>query len=164
MSSAALVLNASYEPLGLVSRQRAVVLVLDDKAEIVEESDEPVRSEYVKLRAPLVVRLLAFVKVPYKRAKVNKRTVLARDGGRCGYCLGKAESIDHIFPRAKGGQHEWLNVVAACLKCNNKKGDRLLADIGWTLRVTPFVPTSALSLIVKSVVHPSWESYLTPVA
>lgn len=162
MSTAALVLNASFEPLCLVSRQRAVVLILDEKAEIVSASDEEVRSLHVQVRAPLVVRLLHYVKVPFKkRAKLNKRSVLARDGGKCGYCLKKAESIDHIVPRALGGTHEWLNVIASCLKCNNKKGHKLFSELGWTLKITPTVPHATFWLIVKGGnVEKEWEPYL----
>ena len=93
----ALVLNATYEPLCVVSQRRAVVLVLTGKAVAVESSDDELHSERLSLRVPLVVRLARFVRVPYRGAvPLTRRAVFARDGGRCVYCLAPATSIDHV--------------------------------------------------------------------
>ncbi|MEZ5136086.1 MAG: HNH endonuclease [Acidimicrobiales bacterium] len=125
----ALVLNASFEPLGVVSGRRAVVLVLGDKAEVVHETGLVLHSERATVALPSVIRLRHYVRVPHqRRAALNRRAVFLRDGGRCQYCGRRAESIDHVVPRSRGGAHSWDNVVAACRRCNSAKRDRLLED------------------------------------
>lgn len=110
----ALVLNASMEPLAVVSARRAVVLVLASKAEVVHEDGAWFRSERLALRAPTVVRLTRYVHVPRRVATgLSRRAVFVRDGGRCQYCGAPAEDVDHVVPRSRGGEHRWENVVAA---------------------------------------------------
>jgi hypothetical protein len=104
----ALVLNATFEPLGIVSSRRAVLLVLDTKAELLHATERVFRAERVTVPEPSVVRLIRYVKVPYNyRVAVNRRTVFARDGGKCQYCGASAENLDHVIPRSKGGPHTW---------------------------------------------------------
>lgn len=160
----ALVLNASFEPLSVVSARRATVLVLAEKVDLVAASGEQLHSEHLTVDVPSVVRLRQYVKVPYtRRAPLNRRAVFARDGGRCQYCGDAAESIDHVVPRAKGGPHDWDNVVAACRPCNVRKRDRLLHETSMTLRSTPRAP-SGNAWITVSVgrVPEDWEPYLSP--
>ena len=159
---ATLLLNASYEPIRLIPSRRALVLVIAEKAEILEEGDQLFRSARCSMRAPTVIRLLRYVTVPYRRrAALNLRSVLARDGGRCQYCGDAAASIDHVVPRARGGTHVWENVVAACLRCNGKKADQTLAQLGWTLHRKPFAPKDTRWIVLGVVaVEPEWESYL----
>lgn len=160
--SRALVLNASYEPLSVVSARRATVLMLAEKADLVAPSGMQFHSERLVIDVPSVVRLRQFVKVPFRRrAALNRRAVFARDGGRCQYCDGPAESIDHVIPRAKGGQHTWENVVAACRPCNVRKRDRLLADTNMTLRSTPIAPRGFAWIVVSvGLVPDDWAPYL----
>src|SRR6266508_763674 len=121
----ALVLNATYEPLAIVSARRATVLVLAAKAELVQASDLTFHSQRLTVAVPSVVRLRRFVRVPYhRRLAVSRRAVMARDNGSCQYCGRFADSIDHIVPRSRGGTHIWENVVAACRSCNLRKRDR----------------------------------------
>jgi 5-methylcytosine-specific restriction endonuclease McrA len=160
--SRSLVLNATYEPLGVVSARRAVVLVLDDKAEVIHSNGQSFRSERLSIAAPSVIRLRYFVRVPYqRRAPLNRRAVFLRDGGRCQYCGKKAESIDHVVPRSRGGEHSWENVVAACSRCNTAKRDRMLHETHMHLRSRPQVPRN-LSWVEVSVgyVPEHWEQYL----
>src|SRR3546814_18010380 len=110
-----LVLNATYEPLSIVPSRRAAVLVLGHKADALHDTGEALHSEHLTVPLPSVVRLRSFVKVPYRRrAPLNRRGIFARDDHMCQYCGAAAESIDHVVPRSRGGQHEWENVVAAC--------------------------------------------------
>ena len=157
-----LVLNATYEPLCVVSARRAVVLVLAEKADVLHDSDEDMRSERLALKVPSVIRLRYFVKVPFRRrSALNRRAVFARDGGRCQYCGAAAESIDHVVPRAKGGTHTWENVVAACRPCNTAKRDRLLSETSMVLRRRPSVPRELTWITVAvGTIPPHWEPYL----
>src|SRR3954468_18034295 len=162
--SRALVLNTTYEPLCVVSARRAVVLVLNEKADLVSQTGEAMHSERLTISIPSVIRLRSFVRVPYRRrSALNRRAVFARDGSRCQYCAAPAESIDHVVPRSRGGQHVWENVVAACRACNTRKRDRMLADTSMTLRRRPVAPRE-LSWITVAVGHvpDDWEPYIQP--
>jgi len=162
--SRALVLNTTFEPLCVVSARRAVVLVLTEKADLVSDSGDAMHSERLTVQVPSVIKLRTFVRVPYRRrAALNRRAVFARDGSRCQYCAGPAESIDHVVPRSRGGEHIWENVVAACRPCNTRKRDRLLSETTMKLRRRPSVPRE-LSWITVAVsrVPDDWEPYLQP--
>jgi 5-methylcytosine-specific restriction endonuclease McrA len=160
--SRALVLNASFEPLCVVSARRALLLVLDAKAELLHGTGRQFRSERAAFPEPSVVRLDHYIKVPYQtRIALNRRAVFARDGHRCQYCGSAAENIDHVIPRSRGGSHAWDNVVAACRRCNTRKRDRLLEESGMKLRHTPSVPRErAWMLVASGLVRPDWEPYL----
>lgn len=158
-----LVLNASYEPLGVVAVRRAVVLVLTEKAVVVECGLLVLHSERQAIAAPSVVRLRRYVRVPYRRmVPLSRRAVMDRDRHLCAYCAGRADTIDHVLPRSRGGRHEWVNVVAACASCNHRKGDRLLSELGWALTRPPAEPPAAVAMIVGWAARdPVWERYLS---
>src|SRR5690606_27613318 len=152
--SRALVLNATFEPLCVVSDRRAVVLVLGQTAEVLHASDALMHSAHLVMAVPSVVRLRRFVRVPYRwNTPLNRRSIFARDGHRCQYCDGPAESIDHVVPRSRGGRHTWDNVVAACRPCNVRKRDRLLEETSMRLRQAPVEPrgTSWLTIAVGAL-------------
>lgn len=146
-----LVLNASYEPLAVVPVRRAVILVLTEKA-VMEHADDdkPIRSASRQLPTPLVVRLLRFVRVPYRRKMPWSRSgVLERDNHRCGYCGSRASSIDHVVPTSRGGAvRSWRNTVAACLPCNQLKADRTPAEAGLRLSIEPYEPKVHTALVL----------------
>ncbi len=135
-----LALNASFEPLTLVPVRRALRLVLDGKAEIVERDGKRLmRSASLTVPRPAVIRLVRFVHVPRKfRRQVTNTFLFARDGYRCQYCgRGTAEfkfreclTRDHLIPLSRGGTNEWRNVVTACSTCNTRKGNRLPEQCG----------------------------------
>lgn len=160
--TSALVLNATYEPLCVVSGRRAVVLVLGDKAEVLHESADRMHSARLSVPVPSVLRLTTYVRVPVRRrAPLNRRAIFARDGGRCQYCSAPAESIDHVVPRSRGGEHTWENVVAACRACNTRKRDQLLAETRMKLHRRPVAPRHLTWItIVAGSVPPAWEPYL----
>jgi 5-methylcytosine-specific restriction endonuclease McrA len=159
---AALVLNATYEPLCVVPLRRAVVLVLAEKAVVVESSQDVMHSERLSLPVPTVVRLSRFVRVPYRReVPLTRRAVLERDAHRCVYCGLRADTIDHVRPRSRGGPHHWTNVVAACARCNHRKGDRLLGELGWHLPAPPVAPPPTVAVVMGwTTREPSWAQYL----
>jgi 5-methylcytosine-specific restriction endonuclease McrA len=155
-----LVLNATHEPLAVVAAKRAVVLVLKEKAEILESNGMVFRSQFLEIPAPSVVRLNYFVKVPYRaRASLTRRAVFARDEWSCQYCGGAAENVDHVVPRSLGGMHTWENVVASCRRCNARKENRLHHEVGLHLRRRPYAPRDGLRLSLGRL-EPEWEPYL----
>ena len=162
ISDPALVLNASYEPLCVVSGRRAAVLVLTAKAVPVAAGEAVLHSERTVLAVPVVVRLARFVKVPYRpTVPLTRKAVFARDGGRCLYCGAAATSLDHVVPKSRGGPHTWENVVSACSRCNHVKADRGIAELGWRLRAVPTAPTGAAWRVVGARrVDPRWRPYL----
>jgi 5-methylcytosine-specific restriction endonuclease McrA len=157
-----LLLNASFEPLCVVSIRRAVVLVLKDKAEIVARNGAELHAERVTVPVPSVIRLTHFVRVPHRnRVPLSRRAVFVRDGYRCQYCNRTAENIDHVVPRSRGGTHSWENVVASCRSCNARKEDRLLSEVGLRLRRAPRAPHASLWLVATAgALDPAWEPYL----
>jgi 5-methylcytosine-specific restriction endonuclease McrA len=160
--SRALVLNATYEPLCVVPTRRALLLVLQAKAEQLAATGRVFHSSRVTLDEPSVVRLSYFVRVPHQaHVALNRRAIFARDGHRCQYCGAQAENIDHILPRSKGGPHSWDNVVAACRRCNARKRDHLLEETGMKLRRQPATPLGRVwALAALGAVLPDWEPYL----
>jgi 5-methylcytosine-specific restriction endonuclease McrA len=158
-----LILNATYEPLSVVPCRRAVVLVARGRASVIAHRDEVWRSVSVELVVPSVVRLNSFVKVPYERIiPVSRRAVFGRDGHKCQYCGGPAESLDHVLPRSRGGLHTWDNVVACCRRCNLGKGDRTMGDAGLSLARRPTVPHRYSWIYASAgyVLDPTWQPFL----
>jgi 5-methylcytosine-specific restriction endonuclease McrA len=143
-------LNASFEPLTLVPVRRALRLVIDGKAEIVESDGHGVvRSASLAVPRPTVIRLVKFVHVPRKfRRQVTNTFLFARDRYTCQFCgrreneLRQRECLtrDHLVPLSRGGTNAWTNVVTACSTCNTRKGNRLVEESGLTLRTVPLEP------------------------
>jgi 5-methylcytosine-specific restriction endonuclease McrA len=162
--SRVLLLNATFEPLAVVTAKRAVVLMLTGKAECIEAAlDEVFHSENLVLPAPSVMRLSRYVRVPYRRAvPMTRAGVLRRDARRCGYCGRRADTIDHVIPRSRGGTHTWDNCVAACRTCNSRKADKMLVELGWNLAFVPRPPERAAGGILVLAVEPlpAWEPWL----
>ncbi len=159
--SATLLLNATYEPLHVVTHRRAVVLVLSGKADVVSEGTGELHSERLTVPVPSVIRLRYYVRVPFRaHLPLTRRNVVARDKHRCAYCGSKGDTVDHVVPRSRGGEHVWQNVVAACGPCNGRKADRTLDELGWTLRVTPHAPSGWSWLLVGVTADPAWEPWL----
>jgi 5-methylcytosine-specific restriction endonuclease McrA len=159
----ALVLNATMEPLCVVPARRAVVLVLAAKADVIETNGHRFRSAELDLAAPSVVRLRSYVRVPYRaRIPMTRAALMHRDRFRCAYCGAKADTVDHVVPRSRGGDHSWENCVAACSTCNHRKADHLLTELGWTLRSVPVPPKGQHWRLLSSVkeLDPAWVRYL----
>jgi len=145
-----LTLNASFEPLTLVPVRRALRLVIDGKAEIVESDARRIlRSEHLEVPQPSVIRLVRFVHVPRRfRRQVTNTFLFARDRYTCQYCgrtereFGFRECLtrDHLVPISRGGTNDWANVVTACSSCNTRKGNHLPEECGLTLLHRPFEP------------------------
>lgn len=164
--SSVLVLNATYEPLSVVSVRRAVVLLLKEKAEIVEAAEAELRSEHITMPKPLVIRLVYFVRIPYRISlPLTRRTVLARDHYTCQYCgdqpSRKDLTVDHILPRSRGGHTTWENVVTACQRCNGRKGGRTPEEANMRLQSMPAKPRYvALAMVESPTAHQAWRKYI----
>ncbi|MFZ9629341.1 MAG: HNH endonuclease [Ilumatobacteraceae bacterium] len=159
---AALVLNASYEPLSVVPARRAACLVLADKADLVADDGTALHSAHLVVMSPSVVRLRYHVRVPYqRRTSLSRRAVFARDEFTCQYCGGYADSIDHVVPRSRGGQNTWENVAAACRPCNLRKRDRTPTEAGMNLFRPPRAPRGEAWVTVSVARVPDeWKPYL----
>nr|WP_246127541.1 HNH endonuclease [Amycolatopsis rhizosphaerae] len=160
-----LLLNATYEPLTALSLRRAVVLVMCGKAEVVhgDPAGLTVHAATVSLPVPSVIRLSTYVRVPYRaQVPLTRAGLMHRDRYRCAYCGGRAETIDHVIPRSRGGPHSWQNCVACCAKCNHRKADKLLSELGWQLRVVPTAPHGPhwRLLVHSGEADPLWRPYL----
>ena len=150
---AVLLLNASFEPLRVITLRRAIGLIIAGKAEVIVEGVGQVRSVSVSYPVPAVVRLRYMVKVPFRtHVALSRRAVLVRDGRTCQFthCDRTASTIDHVVPRSRGGHHGWDNVVAACPACNARKGDRLLDELDWRLKRRPVIPRGSIVLLTSA--------------
>ncbi len=160
-----LLLNATFEPLTALPLRRAVVLLVCGKAEVVHEDATGLvlHSATGSVEVPSVIRLRMFVRVPYRaRVPLTRAALMHRDRFRCAYCPGRAETIDHVVPRSRGGTHTWENCVACCASCNHRKADKLLAELGWPLRVMPAAPRGRHWRLLAGLVDadPQWLPYL----
>lgn len=165
-----LVLNAGYEPLLLVSWQRALCLLFSSKAEVVSEYENAAaRTVKTQFQLPSVIRLNQYIH-PKGRTrlgivKLNRKNILIRDKHRCQYCSklckGSDATIDHIIPRSLGGKTTWDNVVAACVPCNSKKGSKLLHETSMKLNSDPKRPKIRDIFLNSTKSFPKdWLSYL----
>jgi 5-methylcytosine-specific restriction endonuclease McrA len=164
-SHGVLVLNASYEPINVCSTRRAVILVLKEKAEVLEPSPGVIRSERSSFTRPAVIRLVSYVRVPRNAhsRRISRKAVLARDDWTCQYCGERKPgmTIDHVIPRSRGGKSVWENIVAACGSCNRRKGDRLPEEIRMHPRKEPRPPAPTIFITIASPRVPaSWRPYI----
>ena len=159
-----LVLNATYEPINVCTVRRAAVLLLKQKAEIVERAAWELRSEHTLMPRPVVIRLVHYVNVPRnaERRRITRRAVFARDGWACQYCGTRSNlTVDHVIPRSKGGDSSWENIVASCAPCNRRKGNSLPRQVGMRLLKQPRTPSPHVFIQVASPTIPAaWQAYL----
>lgn len=165
---AVLVLNYSFEPLHFTNARRAITLLMAGKAEAVEASPRVVRSPSRVFVLPAVIRLAVYIRKPFlDRVAFNKKNILRRDGYTCQYCNRRGErlTVDHVVPRSRGGETTWTNVVAACLRCNLRKGNRLPRECRMWPRNPPRQPTSWElqengRAFPPNYLHESWRDFL----
>jgi 5-methylcytosine-specific restriction endonuclease McrA len=160
-----LLLNATYEPLTTLCLRRGVCLVLGGKADVVHDDagGAVLHGASLSLAVPSVIRLRRYVRVPRRyRVPLTRAALMRRDDYRCAYCGHRAETIDHVIPRSRGGLHTWENCVASCMVCNHRKADRLLDELGWKLRSLPAVPRGTHWRLIGAHHEgdPQWAPYL----
>lgn len=163
-----LVLNATYEPLDVVSWQRAMTLWCQGKVEIVDTHEREVSAVTFTFRLPSIVRLLRYVR-PRRRQQVQftRANIYARDRYTCQYCVQKYNenelTFDHVIPVSRGGKRTWDNIVACCVDCNRRKGSRTPDEAGMKLHHLPKEPKySTLFRITVGIrrTPESWHSFL----
>ncbi len=162
-----LLLNATFEPLGVISWKKAIILSFLGKAEVVSAYDECVRAITFSIPLPAVLRLVHYVKYRRREVKFTRRNIYVRDKYRCQYCGGVFEpkdlTYDHVIPRSRGGKTTWTNVVTCCHACNRKKGDRTPKEAGMTLLTVPreplWHPMNHFSMDLAQVPD-AWRNYL----
>jgi 5-methylcytosine-specific restriction endonuclease McrA len=151
-SDRVVVLNASYEVLSVVGVHRAIAYLLREKAEIVAERDGVAvhSSSGIRIPVPTVVRLLRYVRVPYRHRVPawSKAGLLRRDQHTCAYCGRRGSTVEHLLPVSRGGRSTWTNTVIACLPCNTRKRDRTPAEARMPLLYPPTVPTVQTALLL----------------
>ena len=163
LNRACLVLNQNYEPLSITQVKRALCLIYLGKAEIVEQYGFGIHTISNSFTAPSILRLLYFIHIKRPNLPLTKRNILKRDKYTCQYCGTKngPMTTDHVIPKKLGGKDTWENLVCACVKCNNRKGERTLEQADMELLRRPKRPH--FFFIVHNLVKipdPKWKQYL----
>ena len=174
MQSRVLLLNGStWEPLSVITVPRAMNLLLAEKAIVVEETGEFLRTVREQFAIPSVIALRTYVNVPRRRAHWSRKGVLVRDNYTCIYCSAKPGvlhkgkiinkndlTIDHIMPKSRGGKDKWSNTACACAACNHRKGDRTPHEAGMKLRWEPKTPRTSYLVIALGTGPSVWKRYI----
>ena len=162
-----LVLDQGYAPVKVVPWQHALTLFFNGKVEIIEEYDHEVRSTFLVIKMPAVVRLLRRFRRHKKPVKFSRVNIYGRDGYACQYCGAKKPmfelTYDHVIPRSQGGTTTWQNIVTACERCNAWKGGRTPAQAGMKLQKQPVQPKDVPAMVIelsRSSVPEAWRDYL----
>ena len=165
-----LILNATYEPLQIVSWKRALRMLFQEKVEVLAEYDRRIHSISISIRLPAVLRLRQYVKIghSYDRVRFTRANLYARDGYRCQYCGVRPDlshlTYDHVVSVARGGLKTWENIVTCCIDCNRKKGKRSPTEAGLDLLRQPKAPSGFPFKIPQLIRQPnvpdSWKDYI----
>ncbi len=166
-STTTLLLSQGYEPIKVISWQRAITLLFLGKVEVLKEYEGDLRSVSVVIKIPAVVRLLRSFRRHNRPVKFSRVNIYARDHYRCQYCSKKANltdlTYDHVVPRSQGGATDWTNIVTCCYLCNRKKGGRTPREAGMQLLAQPaqpnWVPAIAIQISMRSIPE-AWRDYL----
>ncbi|MBX3247616.1 MAG: HNH endonuclease [Myxococcales bacterium] len=174
-------LNRSYHPVRITTVREAFSLLFCGRADALDAAYEPhcferwaglrveahepsVRTPRGALRAPRLLLLRGYNRVPRTPLRLSRRNVFLRDGHACMYCGDDEDelTIDHVLPRSRGGRSSWENLVACCRRCNLDKGHRTPEEAGMTLRVRPARPTWTVVVQLDGLKHPlpDWEPFL----
>ncbi len=158
------VINATYEPLTVVSARRALKLLFKGSAVVEEVSSYVVHAGKLSIPLPDVIRLVKYRKVPRLNWSVSRKGILLRDQLTCQYCAEKFPAgdltLDHVIPRSKGGGNTWENLVSSCKPCNNRKDDQTLEQAGMTLLRQPRQITGHAKIGLMAGADSVWERYM----
>lgn len=166
---AVLVLDSSYRPIKQISWKKAMTLYFQEKIEVIKEYEDTwIRSPSKKFKLPSVIRLIDYIfKLPWG-IKLTRTNLFIRDRGTCQYCTKRLNrsrfTIDHVIPKSKGGKTDWNNLVISCAKCNIKKGDSSLNEMGFKLAKKPSQPKTAFLFTTLDEAPPDWLDFLAYVS
>lgn len=167
MEARTLVLSQGYEPIKVITWQRAITLLTLGKCEVLESYDHDIRTVHLLIKVPAVVRLLGVFRRHKNKVKFSRVNIFARDNYKCQYCgmKGKMDELtyDHVLPRAKGGLTEWGNIVTACYDCNSRKRDRTPEQAKMKLLSKPVQPkwVPAMTIKISQTSAPdAWATYM----
>ncbi|MGK7395367.1 MAG: HNH endonuclease [Candidatus Cyclobacteriaceae bacterium M3_2C_046] len=163
MQKHVLVLNQDYSPLTVCTVQRAFLLVFLQKAELLTENfNHTLRTISRSYPMPAVIRLNRYIKLPYRGVVLTRNNVFKRDNFECQYCgTNKDLTLDHLIPKARGGRSSWNNLVTACRRCNTRKGNYTLEEIGMEIKRNPFKPSYIMFIRdFSGYVQEEWMPYL----
>ncbi len=168
MAERTLLLNSTYEPLRVVSWQRAVTMLCLGKVEVVRSYNSVLRAMCWSLSTPAVIRLVSFVRRCHRRrVTFSRRNVFVRDGHCCQYCHktfpASELTCDHVVPRSRGGGSGWDNLVAACGPCNRKKGNRTPEQASMKLKRKPQRPAYLPAMVMRfggACAPEQWRDFL----
>jgi 5-methylcytosine-specific restriction endonuclease McrA len=167
-SARTLLLNSTYEPLKVITWQRAVTLLWLGKVEVIRHYDRDIRSVTFKIRMPAVVRLLRFIRRKRQQISFSRKNLFARDDNSCQYCGQKRDSseltYDHVVPRSLGGKTDWQNIVTCCIACNRRKGGRTPEQAGMRLLRHPRRPEKLPGVLTITIglssAPDAWRDFL----
>ncbi len=161
-----LVLNQNYEPLNICRARRAIVLLYERKAEMLENGVGCVRGVTQDFPVPSVIRLPYLVKRPFRTGrKLTRLEVFNRDSYTCQYCgrTTRQLTLDHVIPRYRGGPHTWENLVSACTACNRRKAGKTPEEAGMKLLHQPVTPRNGRYSYIPAhylETRQEWQRYL----
>ncbi len=165
-----LLLNATYEPLQIVSWKRAVKMHFQEKVEILEHHNREIRSVRMSMKVPSVIRLVSYAQIRRRHVAIrfSRQNLFARDKFRCQYCGSRLPSsdltYDHVLPVARGGRKTWENIVTSCMRCNREKGNRTPEEAGMRILKRPSAPLgfpAKIQLLFHRIQAPeNWQAYI----
>lgn len=157
------VLNADFTYLNTVSWQRAIKLLVKEKAEAIKETDRQIANTggTCVFKVPLVLRLIQMVRTVYRnKVPYSRKNVFIRDDHTCQYCgTNKRLSVDHVIPTSRGGKTMFENCVTSCVTCNISKGNRTPEEAQMKLRKRPHEPT-IIEFLTYKMKHTGVYSFL----
>ena len=166
MMKPVLVLDSSYRPIKQISWKKAMTLYFQEKIEVIKEYEDTwIRSPRKKFKLPSVIRLIDYIfRLPWG-IRLTRTNLYIRDKGQCQYCSKKLNkgrfTLDHVIPKSKGGKTDWNNLVVSCEKCNIKKGDQSLKEVGYSLNQKPCQPKSGFLFTTLEEAPPDWLDFLS---
>lgn len=161
----ALKLDSSYRPVGIIDAVEALVLCIIGKARSIEKYTETISSVKETFELPAVIVLNRYVKYRFSYVACNRANVIFRDNSQCQYCAKyfppDTLTMDHVIPKSRGGDNSWTNIVTACKKCNQRKGNKTPIEAGMHPINTPRRPkANILRHLKKDQISPIWKDYL----
>ncbi len=167
LNESVLVLNSTYEAINICNVKRAIILIFNGTAAVLENNSHEIHSPSITIEAPSVIRLTRYINLANKQVVLTRKNVLIRDKNTCQYCGKKFSpselTMDHIIPKSADGNTKWDNVVASCKKCNNKKGRKSPWKAKMSLVKKPSCPNYIYYLHIMRHIgndNETWMKYL----